>query len=257
MEPIERALAKARRSRHQPFVATVVSAPPRQPVSPVYSTTRIVPADPLALKREHVIANRANDADAGLYRTLRAQVLLWLAKTGKRSFAVVSASDNEGRSMTAANLAVALSMDVNQTVLLVDADLRNPGVHKKFGIDPTFGLDDVLQGNAAIEKCLINPGMERLVLFPSRSPLPNGAELLASPQMAQIATELRNRYRDRVVVYDAPALLGHGDAIGFLPYVEAVLLVVRDGVVRPDEMARMKELLKDCSVIGAVLNGVV
>lgn len=257
MEPIERALAKARRDPRRPFVAAAVSAPPRQPVAPVYSVTRVVPADPTVMEREYIIAGRPDNPAAGLYRTLRAQVLLWLGKTGKRSLAVVSASDNEGRSMTAANLAVALSMDVNQTVLLVDADLRNPGVHKKFGVSPTAGLDDVLRGRAGIEKCLINPGMERLVLLPARSPLPDGAELLASPQMAQIATEIRNRYRDRVVVYDAPALLGHSDAIGFLPNVEAVLLVVRDGVVGPDEMSRVKELLRDCSVIGAVLNGVV
>jgi Mrp family chromosome partitioning ATPase len=257
MEPIERALAKARRDPRRPFVATSSGFPPRQPVAPVYALTRVAPADPSVMEREHIIAGRADNPDAGLYRALRAQVLHWLAKTGKRSLAVVSASDNEGRSMTAANLAVALSMDVNQTVLLVDADLRNPGVHKKFGIEPTVGLDDVLQGNASVEKCLVNPGIERLVLLPARRSLTNGAELLASPQMAQIATEMRNRYRDRVVVYDAPSLLGHGDAIGFLPYAESALLVVREGAVSPDEMARVKELLKDCSVIGAVLNGVV
>lgn len=257
MEPIERALAKARRDPRRPFVATSINAPPRQPVAPAYSTTRVVTADPVIMEREHIIAARQDHPDAGLYQALRAQVLLWLAKTGKRSLAIVSGSNKEGRSTTAANLAVALSMDVNQTVLLVDADLRNPSVHKKFGIKPVSGLDDVLQGKAKVEECLINPGIERLVLFPARSPVPNSAELLASPQMAQIATEVRNRYRDRVVVYDAPALLGHGDAIGFLPYVEAVLLIVRDGVVSPEEMTRIKELLKDCSVIGTVLNGVV
>lgn len=257
MEPIERALAKARRDPRRPFIQTASGVPPRHAVSPSYATTRVVPVSPAVLEREHIVAAQADSPDAGLYRALRAQILQWLDKTRKRSLAVVSAADGEGRSVTAANLAVALSMDVNQTVLLVDADLRNPGVHKKFGIEPASGLDDVLLGNATVENSLINPGMERLVLFPARQSRPNCAELLASPQMAQIATEVRNRYRDRVVVYDAPSLLGHGDAIGFLPYAESVLLVVRDGAVRPDEMDRVKHLLKDCSVIGTILNGVV
>ena len=254
MEPIARALTRSRRDRRRPFIATSQVPPVREQVGPAYSITRVVPADPLTLEREYIIAADPSHTHARLYRTLRAQVLLWLGKTGKRSLAVVSAWDDEGRSTTAANLAIALSMDVNQTVLLVDADFRNPGVHKKFGVTLTAGLDDVLQGNARIEQCLINPGMERLVLLPARAPLPNGAELLASPQMAQIAMELRSRYRDRIVVYDAPSLLGHGDAIGFLPHVESALLVVRDGAVSPDDMARVKELLKDYSVIGAVLN---
>lgn len=206
---------------------------------------------------EHIIANRLEARDAALYRAIRARVLQWLGKNGKRTVAVTSIGEGEGRTLTAANLALAISMDVNQTALLVDADLRNPSVHKRFGIEPEFGLDDYLAGLAPVEKCLLNPAIERLVLLPSKTPRPNCAELLASPRMVALTKELRDRYRDRVIVYDAPSLFSHSDALGFLPHIESVLLVVRDGAARADELSRAMEVLKGCAVMGTVLNGVV
>jgi capsular exopolysaccharide synthesis family protein len=256
MEPIERALAKARHERGigASPVNSILGKRSHLALSPIFTITRVMQADPTTMAREHIITNRSGEAEASVYRALRGQVLQWLAKSGKRTLAVTSVESDEGRTLTAVNLALALAMDVNQTVLLVDADLRQPDVHKKFGIQPSHGLDDYLQGAASIETCLINPGIERLVLLPARKPMNNCAELLASPPMVQLTKELRDRYRDRVIIYDAPSLLAHGDAIGFLPHVESVLLVVRDGSLRVTQLNRALELLKDCSVMGTVLN---
>jgi protein-tyrosine kinase len=250
MEPIERALIKARVTRDNRVRSGGV-------LSPAFTITRVVQADQAIMAREHIIANRLEEPNSSVYRSMRAQVLQWLAKNDKRSVAVTSVANTEGRTLTAVNLALAISMDANQTVLLVDADLRNPSVHKRFGIEPNFGLNDYLAGSVSIEKCLINPGLERLVLLPTLQPMSNCAELLASPPMVALTRELHDRYRDRVIIYDAPSLLAHGDAIGFLPHVESVLLVVRDGAVRTDELSRALGVLKDCNIMGTVLNGVV
>ncbi len=67
--------------------------------------------------------------------------------------------------------------------------------------------------------------------------------------MVALAEEFRERYRDRVILYDAPSLLSQGDAMGFLPHVESVLLVVRDGAVRTEDLKHAMELLKDCNLM--------
>jgi Mrp family chromosome partitioning ATPase len=148
-------------------------------------------------------------------------------------------------------------MDLNQTVLLVDADLRNPGVARCLGIDPELGLDDYLSGRASVAECLVSPGLERLSILLARARLGNAAELLASPQMARLARELKDQYPDRIIFYDLPPLLTAGDALGFLPRVEATLLVVRNGAVRAADVRRTVALLCEHNLIGTVLNATV
>ncbi|MFZ1991455.1 MAG: CpsD/CapB family tyrosine-protein kinase [Alphaproteobacteria bacterium] len=223
-------------------------------LSPVFTETQVVPVDRKVMAREYIMSGGTEGAKGAVYRALRAQVLQWLTKAGKRSVAIASVGPREGRTLTAINLAIAIAMDVNQTSLLVDADLRKPDIHKRFGIEPAHGLEDYLSGAVPLASCLINPSIDRLVILPTRKPMENSAELLASPRMTALTKELRDRYRDRVIIYDTPPLTSGGDAIGFLPNVESVLLVVRDGAVRSGEMETALELLRDRSVIGTVLN---
>jgi protein-tyrosine kinase len=255
MEPIERAIAKAKHEQHNwALLGAAKSRKSRQALSPVFTLTSVLAADSATMAQEHIIGDNQDGVAPNVYRTLRGQVLQELAKADRRTLAVTSVGRGEGRTLTALNLAIAISRDVNQTVLLVDADLRNPSIHRRLGISPAHGLDDYLRHGTPIEKCLVNPGMDRLVVLPTRQPLPNCAELLASPQMSALAQELRDRYRDRIVIYDAPPLLSHGDAIGFLPHVDSVLLVVRDAVAKTEDLAKAMDLLKDHHIVGTILN---
>lgn len=261
MEQIERALAIAREQRHartSPRSADF-SVPSNviRPGSLIYSRTRVVGVLPWVLERNRVVASQLAHPVADIYRSLRAQVLQKLTKGGKTTLGITSVGQYEGKTLTAVNLALAISMDVNQTVLLVDADLRNPGVHLAFGIEPSSGLSDYLQGIATIPDCLVNPGMKRLVILPGHNSLHNSAELLSSPQMAALARELKTYYPDRLIIYDLPPLLSVGDTIGFLPNVEATLLVIRDGAVRSTELQQAVGLLANHGLIGTVLNAAV
>jgi Mrp family chromosome partitioning ATPase len=180
-----------------------------------------------------------------------------MAKARITTIGVTSPLKGEGTTFTAANLAVAISIDVNQTVLLVDGNLRDPSVHRVFGFEPTKGLIDYLHGKATISECLVNPGVPRLVVLPSRNPAVASGELLTSPAMINLSRELKQRYADRIIIYDLPPVLSSGDAVGFLPNVEGVLMVVRSGAVDSEEVHRAVDLVRDHNLIGTVLNAVV
>jgi len=260
MERLEKAIAKARTQRLSSG-STSFRRPPHgrdlgavPPLAPVYRETSIVPFDATALERNKVISSQAGHPVADVYRSLRARVLQQLSRSEKTTLGVTSAHDGEGKTLTAVNLAVSMAMDVNQTVLLVDLDLREPSIHKFFGIEPKLGIDDHLLGRAGVGECLVNPGIDRLVLLPAKGSHGNSAELLSSPQMARLAAELRQRFADRIIIYDLPPLLTVGDTLGFLPNVESTLLVVRDGATRRPELVRALDLLRDSNLICTVLN---
>jgi capsular exopolysaccharide synthesis family protein len=254
MERLELALSKARMQRlaYRPLEADFVAGQ-RATKLLVYVETQVVELDPKVLARNHIVANQLGNNATDAFRSLRAQVLRRLGH-GTTALGITSLGNGEGKTTLAINLAIAISMDVNQTVLLVDADLRRPSVARYLGLPTTSGLSDVLGGNASISECLINPGLPRLCILPARDSVANSAELLSSPQMRQLTRELRRRYEDRIVIFDLPPLLTVADTIGFLPMVDATLLVVRDGTVQTSDLKRMVRLLQDHNLIGAVLN---
>jgi protein-tyrosine kinase len=96
--------------------------------------------------------------------------------------------------------------------------------------------------------------LPRLCILPARDSIDNSAELLSSPQMLRLVHELRSRYTDRVVIFDLPPLTTVADTIGFLPILDASLLVVRDGTVQGADLRRMMGLLQEHNLIGTVLN---
>lgn len=260
MDRIGRALQKSRLQRGLTpnDRIRVFDRPGEQRGGPVeYTKTKVVPVSRAALRRNRIVSWQLNSKIADVYRLLRAQVLRRMAKLGVTTLGITSAIDGEGKTFTAANLALVMALDVNQTVLLVDADLRAPAIAQGFGIAPEAGLDDYLAGRASLSECLINPGLERLVILPARAPIETSAELLTSPAMVDLAGELKSRYADRIIIYDLPPLLTAGDTVGFLPNVEATLLVVREGAISTAEARRAADLLSEHHLLGTVLNGAV
>jgi len=251
------ALDKARQQRARGRPVFYVPSAPATNVNPApirYQETRVVEVDPEVLRANRVVAGQDGDPTANIYRILRSQVLRKLSDGGWSTLAICSASPGEGKTLTAVNLAISLAMDVNHTVLLVDLDLREPGVAAAFGIEPTFGLDDYLRGRAELAQCLVNPGIERLVLLPMREPMDRSSEILGAPMMARLAHELRVRYPDRIVIYDMPPVLPTDDCLAFIPNVESALFVVAEGESRRPDIQRALILLKDNQILGTILN---
>jgi Mrp family chromosome partitioning ATPase len=225
--------------------------PPAAGGSPV---TRVVAVSPAMLRENRVIAGFAKDPRADLFRMLRAQVLQGLAAVHGTTLGICSPNPGDGKTTIAANLAVSLAMDSNHTVLLVDLDLRQPKLSECFGLSPQIGMNDYLFEGAPLSECLVNPGIDRLVLLPAGQPLSNSSEALTSPQMVSLARELKARYPDRLVIYDLPPLLASDDALVFLPLIDAPLLIVCEGLTSAGDVRRAVELLDQRKLLGTVLN---
>lgn len=220
-----------------------------------YRQTKIAPLSDGHLRKHCIVAGLDDEPVADIYRILRTHVLKRLSAKGLSTLAVCSARKGAGKTVTAANLAISLALDVNQTVLLVDADLRDPSVASTLGIEPEFGLDDYLQDTADLSQCLINPGTERLVILPARLAMDKSSEMLASPKMTRLAHELKNRYPDRMVIYDLPPMLDTDDCLAFMSNVEALLFVVAEGETPAHDIDRALALVAgDSYIVGTILN---
>ncbi len=259
MERIEKALAKAREQRRghvgapRSVATTPVAAATPSPSSGE-PMTRVAPVPESTLRDHRVIAGFAQDSRADLFRMLRAQVTQRLAATGGTTLGICSPNPEEGKTLIAANLAVSMAMDANHTVLLVDLDLRHPKLAEMFGLSAETGMSDYLFDGAPLSDCLVNPGIDRLVLLPAGRALNNSSEALSSPQMVNLAKELKARYPDRFVIYDLPPLLSTDDALVFLPQIDATLLIVCEGLTRSGDVQRAIELLDERKLLGTVLN---
>ena len=219
-----------------------------------YSQTEVVKVNPRHLRRQRILTDGIEPAVESAYKILRTQVLQRLAANGWNALAVTSPGAGQGKSLTAANLAISLAREVHYTVLLVDLDLRKPSLHRMFGIRPKAGIGDYLLKGTPLNEILVNPSIERLVLLPGREPVSNSSEMLSSPRMAQLVDELKNRYPSRIVLFDLPPLLATDDALAFSPYVDAALLVVEEGETLKEEIEQSIELLKQTRLLGTVLN---
>ncbi len=257
MERIKQALEKARLERQQSGAPAALNHDGNGNVSAplVYTQTRTMSVARSALQEKRVVVGLGQSTFTDAYKILRTQVFQRLRENGWNSLAITSPSTNEGKTLTAINLAISLAMEVNYTVLLVDADLRHPSVHSYLGIQAEYGLSDYLTADKPLSELLIHPeGIPGVVLLPGGRPLHNSAEMLNSPKMARLVQELKSRYPTRIILFDLPPLLSAADTLAFSPYVDAALLVVEDGKTQVEEVKQAMGLLQGTSVIGAVLN---
>jgi capsular exopolysaccharide synthesis family protein len=191
---------------------------------------------------------------AEAYRSLRTSVRFLGLDTPVRSVLVTSAEASEGKTVTAANLAIALAQG-GENVLLVGADLRRPRVHELFGAPQTPGLTSVLLGETMAESTIYDvqeaPGLH--LMLPGPTP-PNPAELLDSAHARELFASLATRYA-RVVI-DSPPVLPVTDAQVLARLADAVLLVVAHGETSRRGLGRAIELLEqvEAPLVGTVLN---
>jgi protein-tyrosine kinase len=219
-----------------------------------YVSTRRIKTDEEILKNNRIVAPFRDDTRSVAFKVLRSQILKKMRDHGWKSIAITSAKPEEGKSVVSLNLAISMSMEFNQTVLLVEADMRRPRICELLGLEAAKGLGSYLEQNVALRELLINPGMERLVVLPSIGNYPNASELLSGPRMRHLAEELKARYSDRIIIYDLPPLLGGDDALVCLPHADCVALVVGEGQSSKDEILQSRHHLRDHNVVGCILN---
>jgi len=221
-----------------------------------YTHTRKVPVDVNTLIRNRLIVGSADTAIVQGYKLLRTHILQKTWDEHRNILMVISPLPDEGKTLTATNLAISMAQELDKTVLLVDADLRAPSINRYFGMEPGKGLVDYLEGRMSIPDLLVHPqGLDRLVILPGGWPTDWAAELIRSPRMLQLVPELKNCYPDRYVIFDLPPLLAYADALAFAPLVDGILMVVQARKTTREDLARCLEMLEDFPVLGYVLNG--
>ncbi|HJY78357.1 MAG TPA: CpsD/CapB family tyrosine-protein kinase [Burkholderiales bacterium] len=218
-----------------------------------YTRTRTVPASPDALRAHHVSVGEERTPIAEAFKRLRTQLLQRLRDSGRRALGVSSPRSGEGKTTVALNLAVHTALEADWTVLLVDADLRRPGLCRALGLGPLPGLAQFLAGEAPLEELLVYPGFGRCVLLPAGAARTDSSEALGSARMHELARQMKRRYPDRLVIFDLPPLLDAADGIAALPCIDALLLVVEEGRSAADDVVCAAQLAGE-RLIGTVLN---
>lgn len=205
---------------------------------------------------ELVTQSRPQSQMAEAYRALRTSLLLTSSGGPPKVILVTSALPQEGKSTTSINCAIVLAQK-GVRVLLIDADLRRPSIHKTLGMGPRSGLSNVLTGSATLEEAITrSPVLPNLFILPAGTPPPNPAELLASSQMREVLAELGGKY-DHIVV-DTPPTLSVTDAVVLSPRADAVILVIRSGQTTKQALRRSRDVLTrvNAKVCGVLLNAV-
>ncbi|GAB4173306.1 MAG: XrtA-associated tyrosine autokinase [Rhodocyclaceae bacterium] len=168
---------------------------------------------------------------------------------------VTSAMPGEGKSFTAINLAMSMAMELDNTVLLVDADLARQSVLNVLGLPPAKGLMDVVAGDdTGLPDVLLKTNVERLSLLPAGTAHPRATELLASDGMLHLLDEMAARYPDRIIVFDSPPLLVTTEARTLAAHMGQIVLVVEAEKTTHATVKQALSTIEACPVKLLMLN---
>jgi protein-tyrosine kinase len=230
------------------------AAPPLDLTSIIYSETRVLNRPSQVLSRARIVAGDGGDAVTRAYKMLRTQVLHRMAEKNWQTLAVVSPSASEGKTLTAINLGIALASSVQHTVMLVDCDWRKPSVHKYFDYEPERDIATYLSGKEPLSTAIVNPGIARFCFLPCSAPITRSSERLGSALVGSFVAELRNRYANRIVMFDLPPMLLTDDCLSFLPHVDCVLVVIEEDRTSREDLEQTLEMIGRDKLLGTVLN---
>jgi len=219
-----------------------------------YTQTKMHKIDPLLMRQRRVISLEKFGPESETFRLLRTKVLKQLRDNNWNSIGITAPSQGAGKSMVAVNLAIAMAMEVNQTVLLVDLDLRRPQLQHYFDFRVDKGLQDCLLHDTPIADVLVNPSIERLVILPGVGMMEGTSELLTGHKMREIVQELKQRYESRIIIFDLPPVLTGDDVLVSMEFFDSALLVVAEGESKPSDISKAIQLLSATNLLGTVLN---
>jgi len=221
---------------------------------PVYSESKSVKLDPEILAENHCVCILPNAPEIEAYKVLRTQIQQRTKEQGRNTVMITSVGPKEGKTVTAINLALTFAREFNQTVLLVDGDLKKQQIHDYLGYGSNVGLGDYLLDRRSIAELVTWPGIEKLTIISGGKKVQDSTELLNSPRMRELVKEMKNRYEDRYILFDVPHILGSADAIAFAPLVDSILLVVESGKTSMADIRKALDLIPRDKFLGFILN---
>jgi capsular exopolysaccharide synthesis family protein len=204
--------------------------------------------------KENIIAyNTPKSPISEAYRVLRTNLQFASLDFPLQVILVTSSGPSEGKSTTVANLAVTFTQSGSK-VLIIDADLRKPRIHKIFGVSNRFGATNAVVDTVNLEDYIQTTEIERLSIMTSGPIPPNPAELLGTNRMKNLLNNLREIFD--IILIDSPPVMMVTDAQILSTQSDGVLIVAASGQVTGDALNRSKELLEkvNATILGVIMN---
>jgi protein-tyrosine kinase len=251
MSRIEEAIEKAKSLRGKAKSSETVERAVHAPTTELLKTdVKDIPASPYLVALSDPYSPITEE-----YRKLKSKIVQLTHVGGfQNTLMITSTMADEGKSITALNLAITMAQEYDHTVLLVDADLRKPALNKYLGMKPELGLSDVLTKDVDIRDVLVQTGIGKLVFLPSGGSLANPVELFLSKKMKDLIRELKHRYTDRYIIFDTPPILPFAEVQSIATIMDGVVFVVREGHAPVSAIKEAMSLLKDTKMFGVVYN---
>jgi exopolysaccharide/PEP-CTERM locus tyrosine autokinase len=168
---------------------------------------------------------------------------------------VTSAMAGEGKTYCAVNLAMSIAMEMDITVLLVDADVARPSLLKVLGLPPEPGLMDILLGDKTeLADVILKTNVATLSILPAGRAHKHATELLASRNMSRLLTEIAERYADRIVIFDSPPLLMTTEAGVLASQMGQILMVVESETTTQHAVKEALRRVEQCPHVSLIYN---
>jgi capsular exopolysaccharide synthesis family protein len=258
-------LAEARNERRIESVTAPVDAQPppaytqttRQPAMK-FDPLRVVEISPEACEKHKVLVSDVQlrefpHADAA-YRLVRSRVQQRLRRNNWVSLAIASPTPNDGKTITALNLAMSVAREKQRPVYLLDLDMRNPSVCAYLGLQDVRPLTDYFMGQATPEDVLVQTSVSHLVVAGNRNSIGGASEMLAGKRLEELLSYIRMRSPEAVVLIDLPPVNTTDEALVVAPRVDSLLIVVSEGKTQRQDLARTLATLNEFTIAGVIVN---
>jgi protein-tyrosine kinase len=168
---------------------------------------------------------------------------------------ITSSLPGEGKTYCAINLAMSIAMELDHTVLLIDADVARPSVLRTLGLPAQRGLMDILlDDKLELADVMLRTNVDTLSILPAGTSTPRATELLASQTMSTFVYEIANRYPDRIVIFDSPPLLLTSEAHVLATHMGQIVLVVESETTTQHAVKESLRQLEGCSNVNIIYN---
>ncbi len=197
---------------------------------------------------------RPDSALSEQFRKLKSAVLTHNMTKSLRSMLITSCLPEEGKTTVALNLSTTITKGMDESVILIDADLRKQNLSSLLGLQSALGLSDVLEERAGIEEVIIGTEIEGLAIVPSGFNPSNPAELVGSTRMGILVQELKARYKDSYIVIDSTPIVSTSEPIILSQMVDGIIFVIMADKTRRDLVKAELKTIDPKKILGVVLN---
>jgi len=214
--------------------------------------------NPELARENRLLLSASTKEDRGTlaaYGMLRTRLLHRARARSWQSIGVTSAAPQDGKSLTAINLALSLAREKNSSVVLLDLDMRNPSICRTLGIMPRLELRHFFDGRIeSPDDLFMSIGVENLLIAGNEGAAENSAELLASSRLEELLDFIKRSTVNPLILIDLPPVLSPDDTLVVAPRIDSLVLVASEGITPRADLTKAGELLSEYTIAGLVLN---